>query len=57
MPDRAGHLLLVVTLLRIVEERRRRGEEAAGPTDVELLAGNRGLLREQAGGAHADQER
>ena len=41
---------LVVTPLRIVEERRRRGEEAgpADPTDVELLAEIRDLLREQA---------
>lgn len=41
---------LVVTPLRIVEERRRRGEEegSAEPTDVELLAEIRDLLREQA---------
>ncbi|MDD7966393.1 large conductance mechanosensitive channel protein MscL [Actinomycetospora lemnae] len=41
---------LVVTPLRVVEERRRRGEEvgSADPTDVELLAEIRDLLREQA---------
>ncbi len=41
---------LVVTPLRIVEERRRRGEESgpADPTDVELLAEIRDLLRAQA---------
>jgi len=41
---------LVVTPLRAVEERRRRGEEAgpSEPTDVELLAEIRDLLRDQA---------
>jgi large conductance mechanosensitive channel len=41
---------LVVLPLKYVEERRRRGEEEgpADPTDVELLAEIRDLLREQA---------
>jgi large conductance mechanosensitive channel len=41
---------LVVTPLKYVEERRRRGEEEGptDPTDVELLAEIRDLLREQS---------
>jgi large conductance mechanosensitive channel len=41
---------LVVLPLKYVEERRRRGEEEGpvDPTDVELLAEIRDLLREQA---------
>lgn len=43
---------LVVMPLKIVEERRRRGDEegSADPTDVELLAEIRDLLRAQAAG-------
>jgi large conductance mechanosensitive channel len=46
---------LVVLPLKIVEERRRRGEEEgpADPTDVELLAEIRDLLRQQADRAAA----
>ena len=41
---------LVVMPLKALEERRRRGEEegSADPSDVELLAEIRDLLREQA---------
>jgi large conductance mechanosensitive channel len=41
---------VVVLPLKVVQERRKRGEEAgpAEPTDVELLAEIRDLLREQA---------
>lgn len=42
---------LVVMPLKYIEERRRRGEEEgpADPTDIELLAEIRDLLREQSG--------
>ncbi|WP_433801064.1 large conductance mechanosensitive channel protein MscL [Actinomycetospora sp. CA-084318] len=47
---------LVVLPLKIIQERRKRGEEAgpAEPTDVELLAEIRDLLREQARGPRRD---
>jgi len=50
---------LVVTPLRVVEERRRRGDEAgpADPTDVQLLAEIRDLLREQAARSTPDDGR
>lgn len=46
---------LVVYPMKWLQERRRRGEESgpADPTDVELLAEIRDLLREQQGGRGA----